>query len=275
MPRRRANRETFARSKLTSQSVSTRSRDRHGVRSRAVWRTRLRCVTLGFSGTLDHQVVIDAVERVSVLVARPEVAAAWAQESACTGMTVGGLTRHLISQPELVVSLLEADPTAGADAEVIDLLEHYARAAWVREDLDGAANTSIRTSSDDQAAAGVDAALDVLVGCAVAPRCGAGRSPADGLPALARVEARHRRLPRHAPDGDGRAQRRPGCQRRRPHTRVRRSRSRPGAPPADRPQSAPPRTGRSGPHALPAATRAGVSAQRSRHAAKACRRGTS
>ena len=117
---------------------------------------------LGFSGTLDHQVVIDAVERVSVLVARPEVAAAWARESACTGMTVGGLTRHLISQPELVVSLLEADPTAGADAEVIDLLEHYARAAWVREDLDGAANISIRTSSDDQAGAGVDAALDAL-----------------------------------------------------------------------------------------------------------------
>ena len=90
------------------------------------------------------------------------MAAAWYQESACTGMTVGGLTRHLIGQPELVVSLLEADPAAGADAEIIDLLEHYARAAWVREDLDGAANTSIRTSSDDQASAGVGAALDVL-----------------------------------------------------------------------------------------------------------------
>jgi hypothetical protein len=125
-------------------------------------RTRILRVTLRFSGTLDRAVVIGAVERVSALVARPEVAAAWGQESACTGMTVGGLTRHLIGQPELVVSLLQADPAAGADAEVIDLLEHYARAAWVREDLDGAANTSIRTSSEDQASAGVEGALDVL-----------------------------------------------------------------------------------------------------------------
>ena len=104
-------------------------------------------MTLRFAGTLDHGAVIGAVERVSSLVTRPEVAAAWEQGSACTGMTVGGLTRHLISQPELVVNLLEADPAAGADAEVIVLLEHYARAAWVREDLVGEANTSIRASS--------------------------------------------------------------------------------------------------------------------------------
>jgi Mycothiol maleylpyruvate isomerase N-terminal domain len=121
-------------------------------------------VTLGFTGTLDHRVVIDAVERVSALVARPEVAAAWAQESVCTGMTVGGLTRHLIGQPELVVSLLEADPAGGADAEVIGVMEHYARAAWVREDLDGEANSTIRASSDEQAASGVEAALEVLTG---------------------------------------------------------------------------------------------------------------
>ena len=119
-------------------------------------------MNLHFAGSIRPEIVRGAVDGVAALVRRPEVAAAWTQESSCAGMTVGGLTRHLISQPALVVSLLQADPDAGADAEVIEVMEHYARAAWVREDLDGETNTTIRASSDQQAGEGVDAALVVL-----------------------------------------------------------------------------------------------------------------
>jgi hypothetical protein len=117
---------------------------------------------LHFAGSIRPETVRHAVDGVAALVNRPEVASAWTQESSCAGMTVGGLSRHLISQPELVVSLLRADQGTGADAEVIEVMEHYARAAWVREDLDGETNTTIRASSDQQADEGVDAALGVL-----------------------------------------------------------------------------------------------------------------
>ena len=121
---------------------------------------RLPVVALGFDGSVDRRVVVSAIDHVSSLVRRPEVAQAWGQESSCAGMTVGGLTRHLISQPVLVVTLLQTGP--GADAEKIGILEHYARAAWVREDLDGETNQTIRESSDHQASEGVDAAIAVL-----------------------------------------------------------------------------------------------------------------
>ena len=108
--------------------------------------------------------MIRAVDLVADLVRRPEVSAAWSRESSCEGMTVGGLTRHLIGQPVNVVGLVGADPTVGAGAEQIAVLEHYARAAWVREDLEGATNRSIREDSDEQAAEGPDAAFAVLEG---------------------------------------------------------------------------------------------------------------
>jgi Mycothiol maleylpyruvate isomerase N-terminal domain len=119
-------------------------------------------VTLRFAGSLDRHAVVEASTLVSALVCRPEVAAAWTRESSCPGMSVGGLTRHLISQPANVVALLSADPAACEGAETIDVLEHYARASWVREDLDGEFNRSIRESSDEQAAEGFVAAIGVL-----------------------------------------------------------------------------------------------------------------
>src|SRR3954454_3542837 len=119
-------------------------------------------VALDFAGKLDRGVVIPAVDKLVELVSRPEVGAAWERESACAGMSVGGLTRHLISQPVLVVSLLGAGPEAGAGSETIALLDHYARAPWVREDLDGETNQTIRTSSEQQAEEGVAAALTVI-----------------------------------------------------------------------------------------------------------------
>jgi Mycothiol maleylpyruvate isomerase N-terminal domain len=119
-------------------------------------------VSLSFTGALDRGAVISATDLVRELAARPEVEAAWARESSCAGMSVGGLTRHLISQPVHVVNLLGASPADDAHAEVIPVLEHYARAAWVREDLDGEANRSIREGADEQAADGPAAALVAL-----------------------------------------------------------------------------------------------------------------
>jgi hypothetical protein len=121
---------------------------------------RIAPVTLTLDGSLDRQLIAHAIDRVSSLVRRPEVVAAWSRESACAGMSVGGLTRHLIGQPVMVVTRLQAEPEP--EAETIDLLEHYARAAWVREDLDGETNRAIRESSDRQSAEGADAAIAEL-----------------------------------------------------------------------------------------------------------------
>jgi Mycothiol maleylpyruvate isomerase N-terminal domain len=119
-------------------------------------------MTLHFTGVLDRSSVIDAADLVADLVARPEVAVAWTRESSCAGMSVGGLTRHLVSQPVNTVTLLRADRGEGAGAETIDLLEHYARASWLREDLDGEANVSIRAVADQQASEGPAAAAVLL-----------------------------------------------------------------------------------------------------------------
>jgi hypothetical protein len=119
-------------------------------------------VTLRFAGELDRDVMVRATDLVAELVARPEVSAAWTVESSCQGMSVGGLARHLVSQPVNVVRLLTSEIPEGT--QTIDVLEHYARAAWTREDLDGDANTSIRATSDEQAAEGPGAAWELVSG---------------------------------------------------------------------------------------------------------------
>jgi hypothetical protein len=109
-----------------------------------------------------------AARIVADLVGRPEVGERWDDESACAGMTVGGLANHLGDQAVLAVRLLEAGP---AQEEAISLDEHYARAAWVREDLEGETNIAIREGSDEQARDGqralqerVEAAVDRFPG---------------------------------------------------------------------------------------------------------------
>lgn len=117
---------------------------------------------LTFAGTLDRRAVVRAADLVADLVARPEVEAAWTRESSCAGMTVGGLTWHLANQPVSVVTLLRADRSADAEAETIELLEHYVRAAWVREDHDGEANRSIRDAANAEASEDVASAIAAL-----------------------------------------------------------------------------------------------------------------
>ena len=97
---------------------------------------------------------IEAARISSDLARRPEVAARWADESACAGMTVGGLAHHLVSQLTNTARLLAAEPR---DDAPIPLLEHYERAAWVKADLGDDVNVRIREGADQDAAGGPDA----------------------------------------------------------------------------------------------------------------------
>lgn len=85
------------------------------------------------------------------LAARPEVAAAWAAESSCEGMTVGGLAHHLVAQVRSAARLLAAPEPD--DAPVIGLLEHYDRAPWVAQSRSGEVDPE--QNGSDNTAAGV------------------------------------------------------------------------------------------------------------------------
>ncbi|MDQ4051987.1 MAG: maleylpyruvate isomerase N-terminal domain-containing protein [Actinomycetota bacterium] len=98
---------------------------------------------------------VEAAEIALALAASAEVKAAWDAESACAGMSVGGLAHHLVSQAITTAELLATEP--GIDP--IPMLEHYERAAWVKADLDDEVNVSIREGSDERAAGGPDAVL--------------------------------------------------------------------------------------------------------------------
>ncbi|QIM21151.1 hypothetical protein G7075_08435 [Phycicoccus sp. HDW14] len=101
----------------------------------------------------------DVAATAAALLRHPEVARRWADESACEGMSVGGLAHHLAGQARNTVLLLDAAPV---DAEVLTVEQHYQHAPWVRAGLDDDENTSIRDASDQRAAAGPDALLAEL-----------------------------------------------------------------------------------------------------------------
>lgn len=105
---------------------------------------------------IDRAEFVTACRTAHELASSPEVAAAWDTESSCAGMTVGGLTHHLLSQVEHVATFLWLKPT---DEATIGLLDHYANAAWVRAAPEDDANTSIRDDANAAAATGVAAVL--------------------------------------------------------------------------------------------------------------------
>jgi hypothetical protein len=114
---------------------------------------------LTFVGKLDTRSALSATRLLAGLVAWPELTARWGDESACAGMTVGALTWHLISQPQRLVEVLEShDRRDSRLTEPITVSEHYARAVWVREDLEGPSNVGIRERSEQQATVGPQAA---------------------------------------------------------------------------------------------------------------------
>lgn len=105
---------------------------------------------------MDQTAFVAAARIALDLASSPEVRAAWQEESACAGMTVGGLAHHLAQQAVTTVRLLEMEPVA---EPAIPLLEHYARAAWVAEGPEGDANLAIRDGSEAGAEAGPDEVL--------------------------------------------------------------------------------------------------------------------
>jgi hypothetical protein len=87
------------------------------------------------------------------LLTSDEVRVRWDAESACAGMTVGGLAFHLAAQAGNAVRLMSAAPSDGSP---IPVEEHYRRAAWVHTGLDEEVNVGIRTSANDEAGGGFD-----------------------------------------------------------------------------------------------------------------------
>ena len=115
---------------------------------------------LTFAGTLDRSVVVAATSQLVGLVGSEAVAAAWDRESALPGMTVGGLTRHLVSQPECAVEFLT---TPGpADAPELSLVGHYELVDWLTAPVSAPENTSIRDDFNQLAAAGHADSVAVL-----------------------------------------------------------------------------------------------------------------
>jgi len=97
---------------------------------------------LTFSGTLDRSALVRAGDVLVELVAAPEVAAAWDRESALPGFTVGGVVRHLVSQPECAVEFLSIQPVP-PHANVLSLAALYERTDWFHAPVDAPENTSI------------------------------------------------------------------------------------------------------------------------------------
>lgn len=115
---------------------------------------------LTFAGTLDHDAVLGALDAVTDLVGAPEVAASWEQESVLDGMTVGGLTRHVVSQPECAVEFLRATPPPGA--ETVSLTAYFDRVDWLAAPVDSIENTSIRDDFNAMAGGGPQESVGVL-----------------------------------------------------------------------------------------------------------------
>ena len=116
---------------------------------------------LTFTGTLDRDAVVRAVDAIVDLVTAPEIADAWERESVLPGMTIGGLTRHLVSQPECAVQFLRIQPPP-PHAPVVSLVQLYRRTDWFAAPVDGAENTSIRDDFNAMAAGGPAHAIAIL-----------------------------------------------------------------------------------------------------------------
>lgn len=109
-------------------------------------------MALTFAGNLDHAAVVAAVDQLVDQVAAPEVDQAWGSDSCLPGLTVGGLVRHLVSQPECAVEFLRGTPPAGA--VTVSLTDYFDRVDWLAAPVDAPENTSIRDDFNAMAAGG-------------------------------------------------------------------------------------------------------------------------
>jgi hypothetical protein len=120
----------------------------------------MKFVPLTFANTIDRSTVIAAVAQLTELVGSEPVADAWGQESVLPAMTVGGLTRHLVSQPECAVQFLTRPIPPGT--AVLTLVGHYDRVDWLHAPVDAIENTSIRDDFNEMASAGHAESVEVL-----------------------------------------------------------------------------------------------------------------
>lgn len=131
------------------------------------------------SAGLSDGAVLGAFETLVPLVAAAETA--WSRESALPGFSVGGLTRHLVSQPECAVEFLTIPPPAGV--ELVSLADYFDRVDWLAAPVGAPENTSIRDEFDAMAAAGHADSVAVLTGALERfPRAVAAAGPTTYVP---------------------------------------------------------------------------------------------
>lgn len=118
-------------------------------------------MALNFVTSVDRELLSRAANSIAELVAAPEVAASWERESVLPGMTVGGLTRHLVSQPECAVEFLRIQPPP-PHAALVSLAELYHRTDWFAAAIDAVENTSIRDDFNAMAAGGAAHSIAIL-----------------------------------------------------------------------------------------------------------------
>ena len=184
---------------------------------------------LTFAGTLDRGALLRAADALVDLVAAPEVAEAWERESALPGMTVGGVTRHLVSQPECAVEFLRIQPVPPHAPRWCRWPSCYERTDWFARRSTPRRTPRSATTSTRWPRAGRrtrsrswSRRWPTLPGAVAA-------AGADDVRAVAGLLPGHRRLPRRPADGGRGARRRPRRERRSADAGVRRRRAAPGA----------------------------------------------
>lgn len=106
---------------------------------------------------MDAALYLESATAAAALIASPEVAARWDQPSALAEMTVRGLAGHLARQFTRVPDQLSRREPLPEGAEVITVLDHYARVEWIDAPPDARANVAIREDGDAEAEGGPQA----------------------------------------------------------------------------------------------------------------------
>ncbi|MEV0644188.1 maleylpyruvate isomerase N-terminal domain-containing protein [Phytomonospora sp. NPDC050363] len=127
---------------------------------------------------------LTAADSAAALLADPAVAVAWDKPSALAEFGVGGLAGHLAYQVLSVASTL-GNPLD--DGELVPLLGHYARGAWLDADIDDDVMVGIRNSGYRIAAEGPQALARTVADEVAALREVFGDVAPDRVVALGRV----------------------------------------------------------------------------------------
>jgi hypothetical protein len=98
-----------------------------------------------------------ASEVAAHLLREPAVASAWERPSALAEFSVAGLAGHLAFQ---VLAIPQIVATPVPTEEVVSVLEHYARVAWIDAELDDDISVLIRSGGEQVAAGGAEKLAD-------------------------------------------------------------------------------------------------------------------